>query len=302
MHAPYKHFPATEVQLIPPVWPLARWGLNIMGPLLKSRGNYAYRVVAVEYFNKWIEAKPIKNITSASIQKFFWQNIVCCFGVPRELTVDNGKQFDSTGFRALSHQLGTALCFTSVYHPQSNGAVERANDIIFCGVKKNITDLPSSSWVDELPRVIWSHNTTPSRATNFSPFKLLYGKETVTPEEIKLGSLRTQNPITEDNHEIHITVDTSEILRQNAVDNLDAYQEETRKWRNKKVKPRGIQTGDFVLRRVLIGRLSNKLRPKWEGPFLASESTLPSAFKLQTLTGEEDPYSWNEESLQKYFL
>jgi hypothetical protein len=51
--------------------------------------------VAVEYFSKWVEAKPLLSITSATIQKFFWQNIVCRFGVPHEVIVDNGKQFDS---------------------------------------------------------------------------------------------------------------------------------------------------------------------------------------------------------------
>ena len=46
-----------------------------------------------------------------------------------------------------------------VYHPQSNGVVERANGVIFTGIKKNITELPKGKWTDELPRVLWSHNT-----------------------------------------------------------------------------------------------------------------------------------------------
>jgi len=97
--------------------------------------------------------------------------------------VDNGKQFDCATFREFSTQLGTNLCFASVYHPQSNGVVERANNIIFAGIKKNITELPKGKWADELQRVIWSHNTTESRATKFTPFKLLYAKEAVTLEK-----------------------------------------------------------------------------------------------------------------------
>jgi hypothetical protein len=52
------------------------------------------RSCSVYYFTKWVEAKPLANIRAPTIQKFFWQNIICRFGVPRELTVDNGKQFD----------------------------------------------------------------------------------------------------------------------------------------------------------------------------------------------------------------
>jgi transposase InsO family protein len=93
--------------------------------------------------------------------------------VPYEVTVDNGKQFDSTDFKEFCTYLGTKLCFTSVYHPQSNGAVERANGVIFAGIKRNITELSKSKWAEELPRVICSHNTTTSRTTQFSLFKML---------------------------------------------------------------------------------------------------------------------------------
>jgi hypothetical protein len=67
-----------------------------------------------------------------------------------------------------------------VYHPQSNGAVERANGLMFSGIKKCLFDQKKGKWVDELPRVIWSHNTTVSRATGFTPFRLLFGTEAMT--------------------------------------------------------------------------------------------------------------------------
>jgi hypothetical protein len=42
-----------------------------------------------------------------------------------------------------------------------------------------------------MPRVVWSHNTIVCRATNFTPFRLLFGAEVVLPKEIKYQSLRT---------------------------------------------------------------------------------------------------------------
>jgi hypothetical protein len=77
-----------------------------------------------------------------------------------------------------------------VYHPQSNGAVERANRLIFSGIKKGLFDQKKGKWVDELLKVIWSHNTTVSRATGFTPFHLLFGTEAMTREEIKNESMR----------------------------------------------------------------------------------------------------------------
>jgi IS30 family transposase len=131
--------PSESTQLIPSTWPLQRWEIDLVGPLPTAQGNYKYAAVAVEYFTKWIEA-PLINITSETIRKFFWQNIICRFGVPREITVDNGKQFDSQFFREFCYSVGTKVIFASVYHPQSNGAVERDNSIIFGSIKKCMFD------------------------------------------------------------------------------------------------------------------------------------------------------------------
>jgi hypothetical protein len=56
--------PSSLTQLIQPTWPLQRWGLDLLGPLPPAQGNLKYVVVAVEYFSKWIEAKPL-----------VWQNL-----------------------------------------------------------------------------------------------------------------------------------------------------------------------------------------------------------------------------------
>jgi IS30 family transposase len=110
--------------------------MDLVGPLPIAQGNCIFTVVAMDYFTKWVEAKALANITAPTIQKFFWQNIVCRFEVPRELTVDNGKQFDYYSFKEYYKNLGTHTKFLSVYHPQSNGGVERANGLIFSGIKK----------------------------------------------------------------------------------------------------------------------------------------------------------------------
>jgi hypothetical protein len=149
-------------------------------------------VVTVEYFTKWIEAKPLVNIAAAGLKRFICQNIICHFGVPRKITVDNAKQFNCHIFKNFCHQMGVEAAFASVYHPQSNRAVERANALIFSAMKKILEDQAKGKWVEELPRVVWSHNTSVSRATNFTPFKMMYGTELVTLEEIKLRSVRTR--------------------------------------------------------------------------------------------------------------
>jgi hypothetical protein len=55
-----------------------------MGSLTTAKGNYKYAIVEVEYFTKWIEGKPLVNIAAAELKRFFWQNVICHFRVPRK--------------------------------------------------------------------------------------------------------------------------------------------------------------------------------------------------------------------------
>jgi ribonuclease HI len=268
--------PSSLTQLIQPTWPLQRWGLDLLGPLPPAQGNLKYVVVAVEYFSKWIEAKPLATITSATVQKFFWQNIVFRFDVSKAITVDNGTQFGVETFKELCDHIGTKIQFASVRHPESNGLVERANGIIMTGIMKLIFNQPRGKWPEELIKVVWSHNTTMSRSTGFTPFKLLFGDEAVTPEDVKAGSIRIVASA-EDEADYHVTKDTIEGTRLQVVENITKYQAKTIKCRDRKVRLKDIKPGHLVLRRVANPDKVSKLQLKWEGPFLVVSSSRPGS-------------------------
>jgi hypothetical protein len=78
---------------------------------------------------------------------------------------------------------------TYVYHPQSNGVVKRANALIFEATKKILEGEKNGKLAEVMPMAAWSHNTIVTRATNFTPFQLLFGAKAVLPEEIKHQSL-----------------------------------------------------------------------------------------------------------------
>jgi hypothetical protein len=168
----------------------AKVGMDLVGPLSTAQGNCKFAAVAVDYFTKWVEANALAKITTPTIQKFFLQNIIYKFRVPKELTIDNGEQFDCYSFKEYCRTLGSHAKFSLVYHSQFNGAVERANGLIISEIKKCMYDQKKGKWIDELPKVIWSYNTTVLRATGFTPFCLLFGTEVMTSEEIKNESLR----------------------------------------------------------------------------------------------------------------
>ena len=58
-------------------------------------------------------------------------------------------------------------------------------------------------WLTELPSVIWSLRTTPSRATGFTPFFLVYGVEAIVPTDLEYGSPRLKAYQEQQNQRAH---------------------------------------------------------------------------------------------------
>jgi hypothetical protein len=172
------------------------------------------------------------------------------------LTVDNGKQFDSEKFKEFCRSIDTKIAFVSVYYPESNGAVERANRIVISAISNMLFNLHKGKWI-ELSKVIWSHSTTVSRTTGFTPIKLLYGEGAMLPKEIKHQNLHAIRQALAEDEEY--SKEIIEGTRLEAVKNITKYQEQTKKWRDNQVVRKGIQYGDLVLRRKANAPNAEKL-------------------------------------------
>ncbi|GJW46606.1 reverse transcriptase domain-containing protein [Tanacetum coccineum] len=91
VHRPILRNPQQNLTPITSPWPFYKWGIDIAGPFPEGPGKVKFLIVAIDYFTKWIEAKPVATITGNQVKKFVWDNIVCRFGLPGEIVSDNGK-------------------------------------------------------------------------------------------------------------------------------------------------------------------------------------------------------------------
>jgi hypothetical protein len=291
-HAKQIHTPAQVLQMIPPSWPFAVWGLDILGLFPRAVGGYWYLFVAINKFTKWPEATPVVNITQGAAVASL-RSIVCRFGVPSHVIMDNGTQFTSRLFQEYCEGIATQLCFAFVAHPRSNGQAKRANVEILRGLKTRTYDClkkHGANWVNELLSVLWGNQTTPSRATGETPFFLVYGAEACLPPEIIMGSPRVQA----------FDESMQEQLRREDVDFIDErrwrtvirnarYNQALRRYHQRFVHSRELRVGDLVLRRVLNREGLHKLSPSLEGPFKVTEICRPGCVHLATTEGEPLP-------------
>ena len=137
-------------------WPFAVWGIDLIRPMPTARSAFKYAVVVVNFFTKWAKAKPLAIISSKKVQEFIWKFIICHFGVPHEIVLDNRTQFDSNEFRDFCDDLGIKKSFSSVDHPQTNGQIEAVNKIIKFNLKMKPEEC-KGLWAEELLKVLWAY-------------------------------------------------------------------------------------------------------------------------------------------------
>nr|XP_025669917.1 uncharacterized protein LOC112769645 [Arachis hypogaea] len=302
-HATLSETPAEELHTTKVSWPFDRWGLDILGPFPKAPGQVKFLLVSIDYFSKWIEAQPLAHITAEKVRSFLWKNIICRFGIPREVISDNGRQFTD-------HKLATFLThfnikhhFSSVEHPQTNGQVESANRIILQGLKKKLGQA-KGEWADLIPEILWGYNTSIQSATGETPFKLVYGAEALIPVEVSVPTLRTELYDQPNNQQARLAeLDLIEEDRDISTIKQRARKRYLEQRHHKRVAHRSFNNGDLVLRRTEDARkppAHGKLAANWEGPFRVLQNLGKGAYKLETLRGEQLPGTWNVSSLKKY--
>ncbi|GKE98850.1 reverse transcriptase domain-containing protein, partial [Tanacetum coccineum] len=137
-HASVPRLPKADMISVTSAWPFMKCGMDIVGPLSEGK-----------------------------VVNFTWDNIVCKFGMPATIITNNKTQFVNDPFKKWAEKLKIQLISTSVYHPQGNGAVERANKSLLRGIKKT--------------------------NNGETPFSITYGTEAVILVEIGMPTHRTTN-------------------------------------------------------------------------------------------------------------
>ncbi|GKU91005.1 hypothetical protein SLEP1_g4936 [Rubroshorea leprosula] len=298
------HMPGEMLSSLSSPWPFAQWGIDLLGLFVKGKGGCTFLVVAVDYFTKWIETKPLSTTTERKIEEFLFNSILCRFGIPKRIIANNGPQFRAAALRSFCNDYGIELSLTFVYTPQSNGQAESANKIVLRGLKAHVI-AARSNWVDELNKVLWSCRTTPSSTTGETPFSLAYGAEAVIPVEVGLPSARSDRHDDQNNGQLlRENLDLVEEVREMARIRNMAHQSRVAKFYNKRVRARQFQVGDLVLRKAgLTNAYSHmgKLVPNWEGPYMVISIQRPGSYQLADLEGHPLSFIWNIHNLRKFY-
>ena len=154
------------------------------------------------------------------------------------IILDNGRQFDSQGFKDFCLNLGIKNQFSSPGHPQVNGQMEVTNRTLLKIIKTKL-DEAKGAWPEELPNVLWAYRIMARTPTGETPFKLIYGIEAVIPVEVGVTSTRREAFHKESNDDqLRINLDCLDEVREEAFVRVTKYQQRMADYYNKRVKLR----------------------------------------------------------------
>lgn len=202
-------------------------------------------------------AYPLRNISARAVVRALSQ-FISVFGVPKVIQSDQGSNFTSRLFKQVLNQLQIKHQTSSVYHPQSQGALERFHQHLKSLIRAYCTEL-EADWEEGLPWLLLAAREVVQESTGFSPNDLVFGHAVRGPLAIVKDNWESSKPQ-------QGLLDYVKGFKQRlyeagvlAKENLELAQEKMKRLYDRKVQQRHYEPGDQVL----------KLLPVVESPFHA---------------------------------
>ena len=109
--------------------PFSRIIIDCVGFLPKTKSGHEYLVTIMCTSTRFLEAIPLRNIKTKNIVKALVK-FFTFVGLPKSVQSDQGSNFMSGIFQQVMHELGITQFKSSPYHPKSQGALEKYDQII----------------------------------------------------------------------------------------------------------------------------------------------------------------------------
>ena len=276
-----------------------------MGPLPRTKNGKLYILVAIDYMTRWVEAQSVARVNEKTVSRFVYTHICCRFGTPLEIVSDNGPGFRKGLLTEVCEELHILHRHSTPYYPQSNGLVEKANEIT-AGIIRKMVRNKTKLWDDFLDGALWAYRTTYKDKTEFTPFHLVYGQEALQPIELNIPTIRLMGRGMQGEQEAWIdrllTLAELEWKRELAYECYRRKATQAKEKFNATVKDKGIKEGDLVLKydSRLDNRFDVKFVTRWQGPYIVKKAFNSSYYLLMDLDGKEHSKKVNGYRLKPY--
>jgi len=163
-----------------------------IGYLPKDDSGYQYILLIGDVFSKYIDAIPLKDQTASTIASNLQTKWLYVHGTPSYLLTDQDSNVDGQVMHDICSSLGIEKRRSSVYHSQGNGFAERNIRTVKDMLRSVLLhcQISQSRWREILPKLLFALNASESKATQCTPFEVVYGRPAVLPQDIVFDVLQ----------------------------------------------------------------------------------------------------------------
>ncbi|UYV70787.1 hypothetical protein LAZ67_8000616 [Cordylochernes scorpioides] len=223
-------------------------------------------IVLTDYYTRYAETRAVSEATVKEVSKFLVEDIFLRHGAPQYLISDRGSQFTSNLMKEVMKTCKIKHCFTTSYHPQTDGLTERLNRTLI-NMLSMYVNTDQKNWDEILPFITHAYNTTIQETTGYSPFFLMFGRE---PTSL-LDDRNISVDIDKDDYDEYIKhhLDKINRTRKLVINNTIKTQERMKKNYDKKHMERSYEPEELVAVWTPIRKIGKceKLLRKYFGPY-----------------------------------
>ena len=156
--------------------PFEKIYIDICGPFRQSFRKKRYVLAIVDKFSRYISLTAVTRQDEDTVKKTIMEKWILRFGAPKEIHVDCGKAFESVTIKKMATEIGADLCFSSPYHHNTNGVVERQFRTIRDYINATLHERRSTEWDELIPEIEFTMNATVQKTLNSSPAEVIFGR------------------------------------------------------------------------------------------------------------------------------
>ena len=159
--------------LVPPETCWHTIGVDLIVDLPPTReGKYNAICVFVCHLSKMVRLVPTdKELDAIGFGKLFFKEVFAHYGMPERIISDNGSTWKNEFFQSLCTTAGIQMRLSTAYHPQTNGLVERTNEVVETALRHYVS-ANHDDWHSYLPLVEFALNSAYHKSLECTPFQM----------------------------------------------------------------------------------------------------------------------------------
>ena len=157
--------------------PFQKIYIDFCGPFKKNIHGKQYIFAIIDHFSRYICLTAVAHQDEQSTKKILLEKWIWKHGPPKEIHMDKGKTFDSKLIKSLANTFNIDLIYSSPYHHNTNGIIERQFRTIRDAISIRMEDGLHKDWVELLPEIEFMLNCTIQATNEVSPAEIIFGRK-----------------------------------------------------------------------------------------------------------------------------